>query len=53
MKAKMKITKDDFLKIERAARREAEIEFGLRINFKRVHKYTRAKRLIIAKRTKN
>lgn len=42
MKAKTKITKDDFLKIERAARREAEIEFGLRINHKRVHKSKKA-----------
>lgn len=38
MKAKTKITKEQMLKIDRAARREAEIEFGLRINHHKVHK---------------
>jgi hypothetical protein len=35
---KMTITKEQVLTIERAARREAEIEFGLRVNRHRVHK---------------
>jgi hypothetical protein len=38
MKAKTKITKEQILVIERAARRIAEIENGLRINHKKVHK---------------
>ena len=42
MKAKTKITKEQMLKIERAARREAEIEFGLRVNHHKVHKSKKA-----------
>lgn len=38
MKAKTKITKEQMLIIERAARREAEIEFGLRVNHHKAHK---------------
>lgn len=37
MKAKTKITKEDIYKIERAARREAEIAQG-RVSLKSVHK---------------
>lgn len=38
MKAKTKITKEQILVIERAARRTVEIEFGLRVNHHKVHK---------------
>jgi len=37
MKAKTKITKEQILVIERAARRNVEIELGLRVNHHKVH----------------
>lgn len=38
MKNTLKLTKEEILRINRSASREAELEFGLRVNRHRVHR---------------